>query len=203
MNRVLILFAHPALHKSRVNRALGSAVQGIEGVTFHDLYEVYPDLAIDVAREKELLSRHDVIVLQHPFYWYSVPAILKEWLDLVLEYGWAYGEGGTALEDKAWIHALTTGGPEDAYRAQGYNRFSVRQLLAPMDQTAHLCGMHFLPPFIIHGALRLDPGRDIPEAAAAYRRLVETLRDCGNAWARVPAWDRINPHVNELKGLLA
>ena len=48
--RVLILFAHPALHKSRVNRRLAAAVRHLEGVTFHDLYEEYPDFNIDVAR---------------------------------------------------------------------------------------------------------------------------------------------------------
>ena len=42
-NRVLVLFAHPALEKSRVNRRLIRAAQGLEGVTFHDLYEAYPD----------------------------------------------------------------------------------------------------------------------------------------------------------------
>ena len=83
--RVLILYAHPMPRKSRANRALAEAVRGLEGVTFHDLYEAYPDFFIDVAREKALLVEHDVIVLQHPFYWYSAPALVKEWLDLVLE----------------------------------------------------------------------------------------------------------------------
>jgi glutathione-regulated potassium-efflux system ancillary protein KefG len=106
-----------------------------------------------------------------------VPAILKEWCDLVLEYGFAYGEGGTSLEGKSWLHALTTGGPADAYHAEGYNRFTIRQLLSPFDQTAHLCGMHFLPPFTVHGTLQLDPHTEIPAVAAEYRRRVETLRD--------------------------
>lgn len=95
MKRVLVLFAHPAVHKSRINRHLADAVRGLEQVTFHDLYEAYPDFLIDVPREQELLRSHDVIVVQHPFYWYSTPAIFKEWMDLVLEYGFAYGKGGS------------------------------------------------------------------------------------------------------------
>ena len=85
-------------------------------MTIHDLYEVYPTLSIDVKREQALLLEHDVIVFQHPFYWYSCPAILKEWQDLVLEHGWAYGVGGTQLRGKITLNAITTGGPAHAYR---------------------------------------------------------------------------------------
>ena len=78
MSRVLVLFAHPALEKSRVNRHLLRAIEGLPDVTVHDLYEEYPDFQIDAEREQELLRTHDVIVLQHPFYWYSAPALVKE-----------------------------------------------------------------------------------------------------------------------------
>src|SRR5215470_14009042 len=91
---VLVLFAHPAYHRSRANRAMADAVRELEGVTFHDLYEAYPDLLIDVGFEQEQLRRHEVVVCQHPFYWYSSPSIVKEWLDLVLTHGWAYGDKG-------------------------------------------------------------------------------------------------------------
>src|SRR6185369_10018305 len=93
--RVLVLFAHPAFQKSRVHRHLVPAARQVEGITFHDLYEAYPDFQLDVPHEQQLLLAHDVIVFQHPFYWYSCPALLKEWLDLVLEYGFAYGPNGT------------------------------------------------------------------------------------------------------------
>ena len=110
-------------------------------------------------------------------YWYSVPAILKEWQDLVLEHGWAYGHHGTQLRDKLTFNAITTGGPESAYHKAGYNRFTIRELLAPWDQTAHLCGMRFLAPFAVHGALRVVGDLDLAEARARYRALLEALRD--------------------------
>lgn len=188
--RVLILYAHPAPQKSRVNRQLAAAVRDLPGVTFHDLYETYPDHVLDVGREQRLLLEHDVILLQHPLYWYSVPSLLKEWCDLVLEYGFAYGEGGTALAGKAWVHALTAGGPAAAYAPEGYNRFTIRQLLAPFDQTAHLCGMQFLAPFSIHSTLRLDASTEIPAAAAEYRRAVEFLRDSPARWTLAADWER-------------
>jgi glutathione-regulated potassium-efflux system ancillary protein KefG len=175
--RVLVNFAHPVLERSRVNRRLLEAISDLEGVTVHDLYEAYPTLHIDVACEQELLVAHDVIVFQHPFYWYSTPALLKEWQDLVLEHGWAYGQGGTRLRGKLTFNALTTGGPQTAYRRDGYNRYTIRELLAPWDQTAHLCGMRFLAPFVVHAALRVRVDDDVPEARAAYRRLLEAFRD--------------------------
>ena len=129
---------------------LVDAIRGLDNVTVHDLYEEYPTFVIDVPREQELLLAHDVIVFQHPFYWYSSPAIMKEWQDLVLEYGWAYGKGGDKLKGKLTLNAISTGGPQFAYRKDGYNRFTMRELLAPFDQTAHLCGMKYLAPFVLH-----------------------------------------------------
>jgi glutathione-regulated potassium-efflux system ancillary protein KefG len=177
MRRVLVLFAHPVLERSRVNRRLVDTLRGLPGVTIHDLYEVYPTFAIDVPREQALLREHDVIVFQHPFYWYSTPAILKEWQDLVLEHGWAYGPGGTALRGKITLNAISTGGPAAAYQSGGYNRFTVRQLLAPWEQTANLCEMRFLAPFVVHAALRVVGDDDLGERRLGYRRLIEGLRD--------------------------
>jgi len=193
--RVLILFAHPALERSRVNRPLAAAVRGLAGVTFHDLYEAYPDFDVDVRREQGLLTAHDLVVFQHPFYWYSTPALVKQWEDLVLEHGWAYGTGGTALRGKTWLSAVTTGGREAAYQHDGYNRFTIRELLAPLEQTARLCGMQFLPPFVVHGTHRLDQA-DIDRAAAEYRRAIEALRDDRLDLDAVASQTRLNARLD-------
>lgn len=174
--RVLVLLAHPALHRSRVNRRMADAIRGLEGVTIHDLYEAYPDFDIHVAHEKALLEAHPILVWQHPFYWYSTPAILKEWQDLVLEFGWAYGPGGTALKGKPFLQALTTGGRAEAYHPEGFNRFTINQLLAPVEQTAHLCGLVRLPPFVVHNTHRLTHA-EIDAYAKDYRRVITALRD--------------------------
>lgn len=174
--KVLILFAHPALEKSRVNRRLVEAVHMLPGVTFNDLYQHYPDMDVDVAREQRLLVEHDVVVMQHPLYWYSTPALIKQWQDLVLEYGWAYGRGGTALHGKTLLTATTAGGGEEAYCRTGHNRYTIRELLLPIERTAALCGMTYLPPFVVHGTHSLDD-EEIARHAADYRRVVEALRD--------------------------
>lgn len=158
-------------------RRLAEAAAATPGVTLHDLYEAYPSLAIDVRREQTLLLDHQVIVFLHPLYWYSTPAILKEWQDLVLEHGWAYGSHGHHLDGKITCNVISTGGPAQAYQVGGTNRFTMRQLLAPWDQTAHLCRMRFLAPFVVHGALRLETDADLAPYQAQLRRLLEALRD--------------------------
>lgn len=177
MPRVLVLFAHPAFQKSRINRVLADSARAIDGVTFHDLYEAYPAFDLDVAREQAQLEAHDVVVFQHPFYWYSCPALLKEWLDLVLEYGFAYGPGGTRLHGKSALSALTTGGSEQAYSREGPNRYTIRELLAPFEQTARLCGMGWLPPFVVHDSIRLTDDSLIRRRADEYARMLTELRD--------------------------
>ncbi|MDX2214099.1 MAG: NAD(P)H-dependent oxidoreductase [Oculatellaceae cyanobacterium bins.114] len=182
LNRILILFAHPALEKSRINRRLIRTVAETESVTVHDLYEHYPNFHINVKVEQELLLAHDIIVFQHPFYWYSSPAILKEWQDLVLQYGFAYGHQGTALHGKKVLSAITTGGSQEAYCREGHNYFTIRELLAPFEQTARLCGMDYLPPFVIHGVHQLNDEAYITQHVEDYKRVIVALRDRTIAW---------------------
>ncbi|RZL68019.1 MAG: NAD(P)H dehydrogenase [Variovorax sp.] len=156
--RIYLLAAHPHWRDSRVNRLLLRAAHGVPGVEVNDLYASYPDYLIDVEAEQEKLARADLVVLLHPIQWYSMPPLQKLWLDDVLSYGWAYGTGGTALEGKDMWLVATTGGPEESYHPQSYNRYFFDAFLPPYEQTAALCGMRFLPPLIFHGA------RSAPEA---------------------------------------
>jgi glutathione-regulated potassium-efflux system ancillary protein KefG len=172
---ILILFAHPALQNSRVHVKAAEAVKSLEGVTFHDLYEEYPDFSIDYKREQTLLLKHDIYVFQFPLYWYSTPAILKEWQDLVLEHNWAYGPRGRALKDKKFMCAVSAGGAERAYSESEHNRFSMRKLLAPLEKSAAQCGMEFFPPFVIYNTFAITAD-EIQWHAEQYRRLITALR---------------------------
>jgi glutathione-regulated potassium-efflux system ancillary protein KefG len=175
-NKILILFAHPAMHKSRINALLIKPLKNLEEVTFHDLYETYPDFYIDVKREQSLLVEHNIYVFMHPFYWYSTPAILKQWQDLVLEHGFAYGHAGTALHDKLLLSAITTSGRLDAYQPTGFHHYHIKQLLTPIEQTASLCGIKYLPPFVVHGALDLSED-EIRHHSEELQKALEALRD--------------------------
>lgn len=174
MSRVLVLHAHPAPHRSLANAALVDAIRDLPDVTLHDLYDSYPDFLIDIEAEQDLLVRHDVIVLQHPLFWYSAPAIVKEWLDVVLEHGFAYGEAGVALQGKSWLQAVTTGGGAAAYGPSGRNRFTIDELLRPFEATAALCGCRWLDPFVVHAAHQLDAD-GLAAACGQYRARIAAL----------------------------
>jgi len=177
MNKVLINFAHPKIAHSKINAALRAAVEGLEGVTFNDLYAAYPDFLIDVKREQTLCENHDVIIFQHPFYWYSTPAIMKEWLDLVLQHGWAFGSQGKALNGKFFLQAITAGGDDSTYQKDGFNVFTIGELTSPYRATAKLCNMNWLPPFTVLGIHKGGADEKINVYAEDYRRTVIALRD--------------------------
>lgn len=173
--KILILFAHPAMQKSRVNKRLIESLSNVEGVTFHDLYDSYPDLYIDVEREKSLLLENDIIIFHHPFYWYSSPAIIKEWQDLVLEFGFAYGPGGTALEGKIMMNVISAGASRNAYKRGGHNKYSIREFLRPFEQTANLCHMKYLPPFVLHDAMNINVNLDLHFYSELLRNMLTLL----------------------------
>lgn len=178
MNRIIIVFAHPRYEHSRVNRALLSAVSGLEGVTICDLYEEYADFNIEVEKEKERLISHDVIVWQFPLYLYAPPALLKHWFELVLEFGWAYGKGGNKLKGKKALSCVTTGGSELSFSSTGHHRLSLREYLRPIEQISYLCGLKYLPPFVVYGSYLVKED-ELTKSAARYRELIEVLRQGG------------------------
>ena len=175
--KILILFAHPAQRRSEVNVALAKAASSLKFVTLVDLYSEYPDYFIDVDREQKRLLKHDIIVFLHPVYWYSTPAMLKEWQDLVLEYGFAYGANGTKLVGKTLFCALTAGGPQEAYHKRGYNHFTLRELFVPLEQTANLCGMTWLPPFALYASRRAHEEGRVEAHAAEFTELLTALSE--------------------------
>ena len=175
MKKILVLFSHPKFEKSRVNEALINHITGKEKVTIHDLYEEYPDFHIDVVREKELLSQHDIIIWHHPFYWYSCPPLMKQWMDMVLEFNWAYGPEGNALQNKTCLNVITTGGSREVYCSEGYNSFTIRQFLRPFEQTAILCGMTYFPPFAVMGTHTLSD-EDLNDYKNNYGKLIDLLQ---------------------------
>ncbi len=149
--KTVVLVFHPHWEQSRVNKAL---VKGLDSqIEVRNMYQLYPDFQIDVATEHRVLEAADRIVLQFPMYWYSSPALLKQWEDDVLSYGWAYGTGGTALHGKELMVAVSPGA--DNYGPEGFAKYSVRQLLRPFQATSRLIGTTYLKPFVTTGAASL------------------------------------------------
>jgi putative NADPH-quinone reductase len=202
-NKILILFAHPSQHRSEINLPLIKASSSVEHVTVVDLYAEYPDYCIDIDREQQRLREHDVIVFMFPLYWYSTPAILKEWQDLVLEYGFAYGHDGTALHGKTLLCAITAGGTENAYETNGYNHYSIRELLRPIEQTATLCGISYLPPYALFGSrTALEDGK-LEEHIENWQQILICLQQNRIDLDQAAQADKLNECVSLANGVEA
>jgi glutathione-regulated potassium-efflux system ancillary protein KefG len=180
MKKILIILAHPTFGRSRGNKALVDAVRDLSSVTIHNLYESYPNWSIDSEHEQQLLKQHDLIIFQHPLHWYSVPPLLKKWMDDVLTYGFAYGETGIALKGKELMPVITTGGLKEMYVAGGAINFTIGEFLRPVQQTAVYCGMSYKTPFIVFGFLPEELGipgaitdEQLLQAANHYRQLLQ------------------------------
>ncbi len=195
MSRLLLLFAHPAFERSRIHRALLAAARTVPGVTIRDLYQLYPDFDVDAAAEQEALLAHDHVLIQFPLYWYATPPLVKQWEDIVLEHGWAYGRTGRQLEGKRLQCVVTAGGPETAYGPDGFNQVPIRTFLLPIEATARLCRLQYLPPWIVHGSHRLE-SPSIAQAAERYRSFLEAAVGDRIDWSTEAAHD----HFDALTG---
>ena len=177
---IYLIAAHPDWRASRVNRQLLAATRDLPHVEVQDLYSSYPDYAIDVPAEQARVATARLIVLMHPLQWYSMPALQKLWLDEVLSFGWAYGSEAGALRGKDLWLVTSTGGSEESFQVQSYNRHPFSAFLPPYEQTATLCGMRFLPPLVLYGAHAAGE----PAIAAHARALREKLLS-------YPAWPEL------------
>jgi len=171
-SRILILYAHPNAGYSRANSAMINAAQPSAKVLVHDLYELYPDFHIDVEHEQDLLQQADLVVMHHPIHWYSMPALQKEWLDCVLQRGWAFGPGGHALRGKDFWLVTTTGGESEDYQMEARHGHDFDAFLPPYRQMAELCGMQWRTPYVLHDAHKVSPDA-LTLHAANYRAMLD------------------------------
>ncbi len=183
MARLIVYFAHPGHKYSQVNCAMSRVAREVDGVTYVDLYGDYPRFDINVDIEQQRLLDHDVVLFQFPLFWYSTPSILKEWQDIVLEHGFAYGAGGDKLAGKTMMLAITAAGPEEAYSTGGYQRYPLREFLRPLEQTANLCSMRFPPPYVLYSALKAPSAGEVEPHVEGYERLLRSIRDDRYDWA--------------------
>jgi putative NADPH-quinone reductase len=173
MKRINLLFAHPAPDRSRLNKAMADEAAGLDGVSVRDLYELYPNMYIDTDTERTALLEADVVIFQFPVYWFSAPALLKEWQDMVLTSGFAFGPGGHALHGKKFMLAVSTGGQASSYAETRPHGAPLSTFLRPFEQTARFCGMTLLEPFVANGVGAMDSA-EIAGTVQAYRhRLIK------------------------------
>lgn len=115
--KTLVIYSHSYQDQSVANKAILEVLSRETDYAIRNLEVLYPDGQIDVAAEQAALLEADIIVLQHPLFWYSVPALMKRWQDEVFAFGFAYGvgeEGGSKLVGKKLVHSFTAAaGPAD------------------------------------------------------------------------------------------
>ncbi|WP_458762003.1 NAD(P)H-dependent oxidoreductase [Cupriavidus basilensis] len=125
----------------------------------------------DIALEQDKLRWADAVILQFPLWWFSMPAILKGWVERVYVYGFAYGVGehsdarwgdrygeGTLAGKRAML-IVTAGGWESHYGPRGING-PMDDVLFPIQHgMLYYPGFDVLPPFVIYRTSRIDEAR--------------------------------------------
>lgn len=124
----------------------------------------------DIVREQDKLRWADAVILQFPLWWFSMPAILKGWVERVYAYGFAYGVGehsdthwgdrygeGTLAGKRAML-VVTTGGWTSHYEPRGING-PIEYILFPIQHgVLFYPGFDVLPPHVIYRTGRIDEG---------------------------------------------
>ena len=187
--RTLVIVAHPHLHDgSRINACWMAALQAHpDEFVVHDLYAALPDGTLDeqaVAREQELLAAHGTVVFQFPLYWYSCPALLREWMDAVYAFGWAYGgpqaqpgQPGRMVAGKHFACAVSMGDVEEHYAAGQPVGFTLDEVLAPFAATANYLEATFEPHAFSFFGAEYDPSdAAVERSAQAYVAWLRGLR---------------------------
>jgi NAD(P)H dehydrogenase (quinone) len=125
----------------------------------------------DIAAEQKKLLRADMLILQFPMWWFSMPAILKGWVDRVYAYGFAYGVGEHSLQKwgerygegtfkgKRAMLIVTAGGWAPHYSERGING-KMDDLLFPITHgILHYPGFDVLPSYVIYQTGCMDEAR--------------------------------------------
>ena len=174
MKKTLIILAHPNMANSNINKALIEGVKGEANITIHDLYATYKTVeAIDVAKEQALLMAHERIIFQFPLYWYSSPAILKEWQDKVLTYGFAYGEGGDKLRGKEGKLVVTVASRGYAYQVAPDSSFTLSECVRPFQSVFALIGADYKGIFASYAAMKKTP-ESLKADVETYKKILKS-----------------------------
>ena len=153
--KIVVIMAHQNLNESVLNKRIKEELQDEDNVVYKDLTSLYGDFNIDIKQEHEDLKSASKIIFQFPLYWYTIPSLLKKYVDDVFSYGFAYelNDGvfmALALKDKEFQMIVTIGAKKESYEGEG--RLSVEECLNSSSYTAKLLGMKELDMFKIHGA---------------------------------------------------
>lgn len=129
----------------------------------------------DIEAELEKLEWCELMIWQFPLWWFGLPAVLKGWVDRVFVMGRVYG-GGRIYETgvfrgKKALLSLTTGGPFESYREDGFNG-DIMAILKPIHRgMLQFVGFDVLAPHIVYGPARISDAERGEELARYSLRL--------------------------------
>ncbi|AIR64016.1 NAD(P)H-dependent oxidoreductase [Cedecea neteri] len=168
--KALIVVIHPNINESKINKRWVSELENHpELYTVHNLYQAYPDGVIDVEREQKLIEQHDKIILQFPLYWFNSPPLLKQWLDEVFTYGWAYGStSGHKLRGRKFALAVSAGIKEEDFSRDGRYQHSLQEILLPFEMTAKYVEADYQPFYAFYGAEYEVSDQQLEKSAKGY-----------------------------------
>ena len=155
MKNILVISGHPDINNSAANKTIIDVLEKENNIRISKLMSTYSDYQIDANKEINNLLDADVIVLQFPFHWYGVPAILKMWIDSITT-PLVYGPNKGGLKDKTFLLSTTTGGPSESYQSDGYNKFTMKEFLLPLLKLGDSLEMNVLKPLVLHSAMFKD-----------------------------------------------
>jgi len=167
----------------------------------------------DIAAEQDKLRWADTVILQFPLWWFSMPAILKGWVDRVYAYGFAYGVGEHldrhwgdrygegAMAGKRAMLVVTTGGWESHYAARGING-PIDDLLFPIQHgILFYPGFDVLPPHVIYRSSKVGEQNVADVLEGLGRRLDGLASDAVIPYRRQNAGDYLIPSLELRPGL--
>lgn len=179
MNRLSNLFVvgNPYAAKSTFIDSLLPAIQDA-GWSHLELSQAAHEGVFNVFAHQSMVESADVITLHFPLYWYSAPALVKQWLDELLTPGWAFPAEQSKLKGKKLVISVTTGAPLSSYSQDGSNGITLNEVLVPFERTAHYCGMQW--GGVVATQWPLGPSES-SEANAAIKQHIHNVHECINA----------------------
>lgn len=186
MKNVLLISGHPNLDESVASATIINEIENaMPDIEIRKLDKLYPAYQFDIKAEQDAILKADLIIWQFPFSWYSVPGLLKLWIDEVFLHGFSHGSKGQ-LSGKKLLLSFTTGAPAEVYSSEGSFRHTIEDYLPQFETTALLCNLDYISPVYTNGISYTSRDNDIKkqkqidDAKGHALRLISVIKEICN-----------------------
>lgn len=172
----LIIVSHPNIENSVINKRWVEELEKYpDHFTVHNIYNSYPDGKIDIEKEQKLIEAHGALILQYPLYWFNCPPLLKQWLDDVFTYGWAYGSTGDKMKDKKIALAISAGIKEEDLQRDKEWKVTVEDLILPFKTTTRYTKSDYRGHFVLHDTHNAPHSEALEKSAGEYIKFAMSI----------------------------